>query len=75
MPGESKVWRPGHWTPGRRGRFEAHVIAWMEIELNQFLGPYEGAKLAAELRGHRATIKSIEGLRNAGVRTLGEVAE
>lgn len=73
MPCESKSWRPAHWTVTKRHQFEEHTWRRMEWQLEQWWGAYEGARRAAELRGHRLTLQSIEGLRNAGVRTLGEV--
>lgn len=73
MQVESKSWRPGHWGPTKRLKFEDDVWWWMEVNLEWFLGQYEGDRRAAELRGHRDTLRSIEALRDAGVRTLGEV--
>lgn len=75
MSCESELWRPAHWSAFKRRKFEDRVHRHAEWQLAQFLGPYEGAKLAAQVRAQRRASESLARLRNAGVRTLGEVGK
>lgn len=73
MQVESKHWRPAHWSHYKRERTQKHVRLYAEDALYYFLGPYAGAKLVAELRGQARAGESLARLRDAGIRTLGEV--
>lgn len=68
---ESKSWRPGHWTFTKRRLFGDHVRQHMEWQLDLFLGAYEGAKVAAQLRAQHRAAESLARLREMGQPTLG----
>lgn len=72
MCSESKSWRPAHWKETKRRQFCDDVHRHTEWQLEQFLGAYDGAKWAAELKAQRRASQSLERLRAAGVATIGD---
>jgi hypothetical protein len=69
---ESGNWRPGKWTPDKRGRFVSHAYRQCEKEIDEILGPHEGRVVAARLRSERNEVKSVAELRARGVSLLGD---
>lgn len=72
MQVESRQWRPAHWSAFKRRKFTDRVWRCAEWQLELFLGAYEGAKLAAQIRAQLKASESLARLHAAGVATIGD---
>jgi len=69
---ESDRWKPGEWTPEKKEEFTLHTLKYAVRGLCEFLGPYFGNIISAQLRAKLMGEMSKTMLAALGQKTIGE---